>query len=123
MNSNYIGEVLCEQLALPLKFDKSGSSRTPTRGVRRHFRPYKPGETTMVLQVPVLADEQGADYVQFLFGEDLKWKFNYATTSKGELLLTEDAQRKCDQRVQEIEEECKKNGRSVGLSVSFVPKK
>jgi transposase len=51
MTLQFIADVVCEQLTLGIKVEKFNGQRA-VQSIRRRFRPYRPDETVMVLQVP-----------------------------------------------------------------------
>lgn len=70
-------------------------------------------------QAQILKEEQNANFVQFLFGDNLVWQLNYATTETGDIIATANAFAQRDDRFKEMEKQAKEQGRDIGVSVSF----
>ncbi len=72
-------------------------------------------------QARELKEHANAAYVQFVFDDKCLWKLNWAATDKGEIVASEYALSMRDSLLREIEEECRSEGRTVGLSPAYVP--
>lgn len=85
MTLESIAEVLCEQLTLDIKFDKLNVQQA-VQTIRRRFRPYRPDEAVMVLQVPksILPSDHKAFFAIELVSKRLDLSEILSTYNRGD---------------------------------------
>lgn len=67
-------------------------------------------------QMEQLKHEQNAVFVQYQFAPSGAWELNYALTATGDTISSNEKLAERDQKFRDYEEECAKEGRTIGLS-------
>ena len=85
MTSQFIAELLCQQLTLDIKLDKLNGPQA-VQAIRRRFRPYRPDEAVMVLKVPksILPGDHKVFFVIELVSKHLDLSEILSTYNTGE---------------------------------------